>query len=138
MLAAREAVAGLDALRRRDHAGHRAGDPMHRQHARIDEALARAAAAATEVYELCFAAAGGLHYGEIDPEVVLWKRRMNTALTLRSKHQLAQVDDQVGEFGSPYSTPLDVSRAAYGPHQAGLDFDVEPVGANRTLARAGK
>ena len=133
MLAVREAVAGLDALRRR----HLAGHPMHKLHARIDAALAGAAAAATEVYELCFAAAGGLHYGEIDPEVVLWKRRMNTALTLRSKHQLAQVDDQVGELGSPYSTPLDVSRAAYGPHQAGLHFDEEPVGANRTPSRVG-
>jgi hypothetical protein len=145
MLAVRDAVAGLEALRRRhpanhaaDHAGgHHAGHPVHRLHARIDAALASAAAAAREVYELCFAAAGGLHYGEIDPEVVLWKRRMNTALTLRSKHQLAQVDDQVGVFGSPYSTPLDVSRAAYGPHQAGLDFDEEPVRANRMPARAG-
>jgi hypothetical protein len=134
MLAVREAVAGLDALRRR----HVAGEPLRRLHARIDEALAGAAAAATDAYELCFAAAGGLHHGEIDPEVVLWKRRMNTALTLRSKHQLAQVDDQVGALGSPYPTPLEVSRAAYGPHQAGLDFDEEPVAPNRTPARSGK
>jgi hypothetical protein len=123
MLAVREAVAELDALRRR----HQSGEPLHRLHARIDDALARAAAAATDVYELCFAAAGGLHHAEIDPEVVLWKRRMNTALTLRSKHQLAQVDDQ----GSHYPTPFEVSRAAYGPHQAGLDFDDEPVSAGR-------
>jgi hypothetical protein len=133
MLAVREAVAGLDALRRR----HLAGHPMQKLHARIDAALAGAAAAATEVYDLCFAAAGGLHHGELDPDVMLWKRRMNTALTLRSKHQLAQVDDQVGELGSPYSTPPDVSRAAYGPHQAGLDFDEEPVRANRIPSRVG-
>ena len=85
MLAVREAVAGLDALRRR----HLAGHPLQKLHARIDAALAGAAAAATEVYDLCFAAAGGLHHGEVDPDVMLWKRRMNTALTLRSKHQLA-------------------------------------------------
>ena len=33
--------------------------------------------------------------------------------------------------------PLDVSRAAYGPHQAGLDFDEEPVRANRIPSRVG-
>ena len=92
-------------------------------HERIDDALARAAAAATAVYKALFEAAGGTYHAESDPDVALWKRRMNTALTLRSQHQLSQLDDEVEPHARAAST-REATRAAFGPHQAGVDFDV--------------
>lgn len=99
-------------------------------HARIDDALARAAAAATAVYDDLFAAAGGMYHAESNPQVALWKRQMNAALTLRSQHQMSQLDDEAAPRGLPLIgaalTPGTHARtrAAYGPHQAGVDFDV--------------
>jgi hypothetical protein len=94
-------------------------------HARIDAALGRAAAAANAVFTALFEAAGGTHHGETDPEVIVWKRRLNTALTLRSQHQMSQGDD---ESSLPVAAVRVASRAAYGPHQAGMDFDTDPSG----------
>ena len=96
-------------------------------HERIDDALARAAAAATAVYNDLFEAAGGTYHAESDPDVALWKRHMNTALTLRSQHQLSQLDDEAAQLGRPpVGTPALTprTRAAFGPHQAGVDYDV--------------
>ena len=93
-------------------------------HARIDDALARAAAAATAVYKALFEAAGGTYHAESDPDVALWKRHMNTALTLRSQHQLSQLDDEGALLGLPLAGARPRTRAAFGPHQAGVDFDV--------------
>lgn len=95
---------------------------LRHAHTRIDEALARAAAAATEVYAGLFDAAGGMYHAETDPDVALWKRRMNTALTLRSQHQMAQVDE---EAALPVAGTHVRTRAAFGPRQAGLDFGVD-------------
>jgi hypothetical protein len=92
-------------------------------HERIDDALARAAAAATAVYKALFEAAGGMYHAESDPDVALWKRHMNTALTLRSQHQLSQLDDEGALLGMPVGAHAR-TRAAFGPHQAGVDFDV--------------
>ncbi len=93
-------------------------------HERIDDALARAAAAATAVYNELFEAAGGMYHAESDPEVALWKRHMNTALTLRSQHQMSQLDDDAALLGRPVAHAHAPNRAAFGPHQAGVDFDV--------------
>jgi hypothetical protein len=96
-------------------------------HERIDNALARAAAAATAVYHALFEAAGGMYHGESDPDVALWKRHMNAALTLRSQHQLSQLDDEGALLGRPLAGTASAyppTRAAFGPHQAGVDFDV--------------
>jgi hypothetical protein len=84
-------------------------------HERIDNGLAMAAAAAAAVYH-------GLYHAESDPEVALWKRHMNTALTLRSQHQMSRLDDEVELLGRPPAGAR--TRAAFGPHQAGVDFDV--------------
>jgi len=91
-------------------------------HERIDDGLAKAAAAATAVYTALFEAAGGTYRAESDPEVALWKRRMNAALTLRSQHQMSQLDDEAEVLGRPLQRVR--TRAAFGPHQAGVDFDV--------------
>jgi hypothetical protein len=93
-------------------------------HERIDTALARAATAATAVYKALFEAAGGTYHAESDPAVALWKRHMNTALTLRSQHQLSQLDDEGALLGRPVAAAHAPNRAAFGPHQAGVDFDV--------------
>ena len=93
-------------------------------HERIDGALARAAAAAAAVYRAAFEAAGGTYHAESDPDVVLWKRHMNNALTLRSQHQMSQLDDEVKLLGPPWGGVYARTRAAIGPHQAGVDFDV--------------
>jgi hypothetical protein len=90
-------------------------------HARIDAELARAITAASAIYERAFAAGGGMYRAEARPEVALWKRRLQTALTLRSQHQLQQIDDP--GVVAPSSVRIS-NRAAYGPHQAGMDFDV--------------
>ena len=93
-------------------------------HGRIDDALGRAAAAATAVYRGLFEAAGGMYHAESDPEVALWKRHMNTALTLRSQHQMSQLDDEAALIGLPLAGAHARTRAAFGPDQAGVDFDV--------------
>ena len=93
-------------------------------HERIDDALARAAAAATAVYKALFEAAGGMYHAESNPDVALWKRHMNTALTLRSQHQMSQLDDEGALLGLSLAGAHARTRAAFGPHQAGVDFDV--------------
>ncbi len=93
-------------------------------HERIDGALARAAAAAAVVYGAAFEAAGGPYRAESDPDVALWKRQMNNALTLHSQHQMSQLDDEVELLGPPLAGAYARTRAAFGPHQAGVDFDV--------------
>lgn len=116
MFAVRRAVAELEAAR-----AHGAPRATFRQaHARIDDELARAAAAAADVHTAVFDAAGGLHHAEVEPEVIRWKRRLNTALTLRSQHLMAQADE---EAALPIPGAPVGNRAANGPHQAGLDFD---------------
>jgi hypothetical protein len=92
-------------------------------HARVDHELARAIAAASAIYNYLFETAGGVHHAEVDRDVQLWKRRLNTALTVRSQHQLAAIDD------AGVVVPVNArvrSRSAFGPHQAGMDFDAEP------------
>jgi hypothetical protein len=118
MFGVRHAMTDLEDARAK-----RASRSLLRQaHGRIDEALARAAAAATDVYTGLFNAAGGMYHAETDPDVAFWKRRMNTALTLRSQHQMAQVDE---EAALPIVGALARTRAAFGPLQAGLDFGVD-------------
>ena len=97
---------------------------LRASHERIDGALARAAAAATAVYDALFEAAGGTYHAESDRDVALWKRHMNNALTLRSQHQMSQLDDEVELLGPPLAGAYARTRAAFGPHQAGVDFDV--------------
>jgi len=89
-------------------------------HRRIDDSLQRACSSAAVVYGSLFDDAGGMRHAEVNEHVMVWKRRLNTALTLRSQHQLGQVDDEAEVPLASWQTP---SRAAYGPHQAGLDFD---------------
>ena len=123
MAVVRQGLAELDAAR-----AHRSEivipAVLRAAHERIDAALARAAAAATAVYRDLFQAAGGTYHAESDPEVALWKRHMNTALTLRSQHQMSQLDDDAALLGRPLERAHVRNRAAYGPHQAGVDFDV--------------
>src|SRR5258708_28807760 len=74
MFGVRHAVTDLESARTH-------GEPssvLRHAHGRIDEALAKAAAAATEVYTGLFDAAGGMYRAATNPEVALWKRRMNT------------------------------------------------------------
>jgi hypothetical protein len=126
MAVVRRALADLDVAR-----AHRSEIAipavLRAAHERIDDALARAAAAATAVYHALFEAAGGMYHAESDPEVALWKRHMNTALTLRSQHQMSQLDDEAALRGLPLGGTAGAharTRAAFGPHQAGVDFDV--------------
>jgi len=115
MFAVRRSAAELETAR-----SHGAALEAFRQaHARIDDALARAAAAAADVHTALFDSAGGVHHAEVDPEVIRWKRRLNAALTLRSQHLMAQVDE---EAARPIAGADVGNREAYGPHQAGLDF----------------
>jgi hypothetical protein len=123
MAVVRQSLAALEAAR-----AHRneivVPAVLRAAHERIDNALARAAAAATAVYDALFEAAGGTYHAESDPDVALWKRHMNTALTLRSQHQLSQLDDEAALLGLPLAGAHARTRAAFGPHQAGVDFDV--------------
>lgn len=93
-----------------------------RLHVRIDQELQRAIEAAQSIYNELFEAAGGRHHGDVDPDVELWKRRLNTALTIRSQHELSEFDD-AGVVAPAIVHPP--TRAASGPHQAGLDFEME-------------
>jgi hypothetical protein len=126
MRVVRQALAELEAARTHNARTHNARThdappaTFRQAHARIDEALARAAAAAADVHTSLFEAAGGMHHAEVNPAVIVWKRRLNTALTLRSQHLMAQVDE---EAAVPIAGAFPGNRAAYGPHQAGLDFD---------------
>jgi hypothetical protein len=116
MFAVRRAVGELETAR----ADGAPPERFRQSHARIDDALARAAAAAADVHTALFDAAGGVFHAEIDPEVMRWKRRLNTALTLRSQHLMGQVDE---EAALPITGAHVGNRAAFGPRQAGLDFD---------------
>ena len=116
-LAAAQAV-GVDIAERR------------RLHHRIDQELVRAIQAADSVYHELFEAAGGRHHADADPEVELWNRRLNTALTVRSQHELAEFDD-AGAIAPAVAHPP--TRAASGPHQAGLDFEVEQADGSYRL-----
>ena len=118
---AMRAIEMLDAELRAVRGRDASAAERHRLHTRIDEELARAIESANAVYERRFAAAGGRHHGDTDPDVELWKRRLNNVLTIRSQHQLAEFDD-AGAL--PPSTVRPPDRAAYGPHQAGMDFDI--------------
>jgi hypothetical protein len=121
MFAVRRSVAELEAAR-----SHGAAPEAFRQaHVRIDDALARAATAAADVHTALFDLAGGVHHAEVDPDVIRWKVRLNAALTLRSQHLMAQVDE---EAARPIAGADAGNRAAYGPHQAGLDFDTADPG----------
>lgn len=107
---------GLDSARRR----HDRPEVLRDLHRRIDGSLEQASSAAGRVYQSLFDGAGGLRHAEVDEHVRVWKRRLNTALTLRSQHQLRQVDDEAEAPVASWRAP---SRAAYGPHQAGLEFE---------------
>jgi hypothetical protein len=120
MAAAQQAVEELAQLRARD----ASPAELHVVHHRLDGELATAAAAAGAVYDQLMAAGKNSLRTERRPEVEFWKRRMNTALTLRSRHQLKESDDG----GSRAHGNAHVrTRAAYGPHQPGMDFDNEPA-----------
>jgi hypothetical protein len=132
MLGVRQAVADLDGARA---GGGRFAAALQAHH-QIDSELAAAAAAAAEIHQVLFEVAGGLHHAEVDPAVALWKRRLNTALTLRSQHQIAQADEAAGSISA---ASWSRSRAAFGPHQAGLDFADDPArghGAQTGMAMA--
>lgn len=94
-------------------------------HERIDRELAHAASVALALRDDVFVRAGGDRRAHNHPTVVLWEQRANTALNLRSQHQLAEFDDAgvIVPAGESVRT-----RAAYGPHQAGMDFDTDPEG----------
>jgi hypothetical protein len=89
-------------------------------HARLDHELARAVASAGAIYNQLFEAVGGPHHADADLE--LWKRRLNDALTVRSQHELRLIDD--GGVIPPSNAQVR-TRAAFGPHQAGMDFDTD-------------
>ncbi len=120
MFAVRELAEQCDVAR-----SHGLQVPLRRGlHARLDYELMRAIAAARAIHDQLFEAAGGQHHAEAADDVALWKRHLNEALTLRSKHQLAAMDDTPVVAATQPRT-----RAASGPHQAGLEFDtaVDPV-----------
>lgn len=96
-------------------------EERRRLHDQVDHELVRAYRAADEMYHRLLTSAGGPLHGDTDPGVVLWKRRLNTALTVRSQHQLAEFDD-AGVLTAAVVAPP--TRAALGPHQPGLDFEV--------------
>jgi hypothetical protein len=123
MAVVRQSLAELDAARAR-RTEMVVPAMLRAAHERIDDALGRAAAAATAVYNALFEAAGGMYHAESDPDVALWKRHMNTALTLRSQHQMSQLDDEGALLGLPLAGAHPRTRAAFGPHQAGVDYDV--------------
>ena len=127
MHVARQLAAELEVARAR----HRPADVRRGLHDRIDHELENAATVATTLYDELVSSEGGTRRAQQHPEVQLWKRRLNTALTLRSQHQLAEFDD-VGVI-----VPADAkvrTRAAYGPHQAGMDFDTDPEGVQSPQA----
>jgi hypothetical protein len=90
-------------------------------HARLEHELGRAVTSATAIYQELFDAVGGPH--RADPELALWRRRLGDALTVRAHHELRRIDD--GGVISPSQQRVS-TRAAYGPHQAGMDFADPP------------
>jgi hypothetical protein len=55
--------------------------------------------------------------------LALWRRRLGDVLTVRAHHELRQIDDGGVIPPSQKRVP---TRAAYGPHQAGMDFADQP------------
>jgi len=90
-------------------------------HARLEHELGRAVTSATAIYQELFDAVGGPH--RADPELALWRRRLGDALTVREHHELRRIDD--GGVIPPSQQRVS-TRAAYGPHQAGMDFADPP------------
>lgn len=90
-------------------------------HARIEHELARAVAAASAIHQELFDAVGAPH--RASPELAVWRRRLGDVLTVRVHHELRQMDDS-GVV--PPSQKRVLTRAAYGPHQAGMDFADPP------------
>ena len=86
-------------------------------HARLEHELGRAVAAASAIYQELFDAVGAPH--RASPELTIWRRRLGDVLTVRAHHELRQMDD-AGVI--PPSQKRVPSRAAYGPHQAGMDY----------------
>lgn len=117
MYEVRELAAELE-LARAAGAGIEERRGLHKQ---IDRQLVRAVEAASSIYDALTEAAGNRYRATADPQTQRWKRRLNTALTVRSQHQLAQFDD-AGVVAPGVVKPP--SRAAFGPSQPGLDFDV--------------
>jgi hypothetical protein len=89
-------------------------------HARLEHELGRAVAAANAIYQSLFDAVGGPR--RANPELALWRRRLGDVLTIRAQHELRQIDD--GGVNVPTQKRTS-TRAAYGPHQAGMDFGDE-------------
>ena len=96
-------------------------EQRRRLHAQVDRELVRAIEASMSIYDTLARAAGNRYRASADPLTRLWWRRLATALTIRSQHQLAQFDD-AGVVAPAVVAPP--SRAAFGPRQPGLDFDV--------------
>ncbi len=90
-------------------------------HARLEHELGRAVTAASAIYQSLFDDVGGPH--RADPQLSLWRRRLGDVLTVRAHHELRQIDD-AGVI--PPSQRRVQTRAAYGPHQAGMDFADPP------------
>lgn len=90
-------------------------------HARLEHELGRAVTAASAIYQHLFDAVRAPH--RANPELTLWRRRLGDVLTVRSHHELRQIDDG-GVI--PPSQQRVRTRAAYGPHQAGMDFADPP------------
>ena len=96
-------------------------EQRRRLHAQVDRELVRAIEASMSIYHTLAQAAGNRYRASADPLTRFWWRRLATALTIRSQHQLAQFDD-VGVVAPAVVAPP--SRAALRPRQPGLDFDV--------------
>jgi hypothetical protein len=90
-------------------------------HARLEHELGRAVTSATAIYQELFDAVGGPH--RANPDLALWRRRLGDVLTIRAHHELRQIDD--GGVIPPSQQRVS-TRAAYGPHQAGMDFADPP------------
>jgi hypothetical protein len=90
-------------------------------HARLEHELGRAVTSATAIYQDLFDAVGGRHHAH--PDLALWRRRLGDVLTVRAHHELRQIDDGGVIPPSQQRVP---TRAAYGPHQAGMDFADQP------------
>ncbi len=93
-------------------------------HARLEHELGRAVAAASAIHQELFDAVGAPHRSS--PELVMWRRRLGDVLTVRVHHELRQMDD--GGVIPPSQKRIS-TRAAYGPHQAGMDFADPPDAA---------
>jgi hypothetical protein len=90
-------------------------------HARLEHELGRAVTSASAIYQQLFDAVGGRHHAH--PDLTLWRRRLGDVLTVRAHHELRLIDDGGVIPPSQQRVP---TRAAYGPHQAGMDFADPP------------